>query len=118
VLNRDHLANERTFLAYIRTALAFIAFGFVIARFSLFAREISVVANIHVPQGEGSSEFGVAMVVFGALIGAYGAYRYVNVRTAIMSNRDAPMPPWAAIVASAVVTIIGVVVAAALFQIK
>ena len=35
----DTLANERTYLAYVRTALAFIAFGFVIARFSLFARE-------------------------------------------------------------------------------
>ncbi|MBV9232636.1 MAG: DUF202 domain-containing protein, partial [Candidatus Eremiobacteraeota bacterium] len=37
----DTLANERTYLAYIRTALAFIAFGFVIARFSLFAREFA-----------------------------------------------------------------------------
>jgi len=27
----DALANERTYLAYVRTALAFIAFGFVIA---------------------------------------------------------------------------------------
>ena len=37
----DTLANERTYLAYVRTALAFIAFGFVIARFSLFAREFA-----------------------------------------------------------------------------
>ena len=41
----DTLANERTFLAYVRTALAFIAFGFVIARFSLFAREFAMLVH-------------------------------------------------------------------------
>ena len=35
----DHLANERTFLAWIRTGLATIAFGFVIERFGLALRE-------------------------------------------------------------------------------
>jgi putative membrane protein len=33
---RDHLANERTFLAWIRTALALIGLGFVLARLGLF----------------------------------------------------------------------------------
>ncbi|WP_404791262.1 YidH family protein [Altericista sp. CCNU0014] len=37
---RDHQANERTFLAWLRTALALIAFGFAIARFGLFTRQI------------------------------------------------------------------------------
>jgi putative membrane protein len=32
----DHAANERTFLAWIRTGIAVIAFGFVIERFNLF----------------------------------------------------------------------------------
>ncbi len=32
----DHLANERTFLAWLRTALAVLAFGFVLERFSLY----------------------------------------------------------------------------------
>ena len=42
----DVLANERTYLAYIRTALAFIAFGFVVARFSLFAREFAALVAL------------------------------------------------------------------------
>jgi uncharacterized membrane protein YidH (DUF202 family) len=41
----DALANERTYLAYVRTALAFIGFGFVIARFSLFTREFAAFAH-------------------------------------------------------------------------
>ena len=33
----DHAANERTFLAWVRTGIAVIAFGFVIEKFNLFA---------------------------------------------------------------------------------
>ncbi len=38
----DHAANERTFLAWVRTGIAVIAFGFVIERFDLF---LMVAAN-------------------------------------------------------------------------
>ncbi len=38
----DHLANERTFLAWIRTSIALMGFGFVIVKFALFIREISI----------------------------------------------------------------------------
>jgi putative membrane protein len=34
----DHAANERTFLAWVRTAIAIMAFGFLIERFDLFVR--------------------------------------------------------------------------------
>ena len=37
----DHAANERTFLAWVRTGLAVIAFGFVIEKFNLFIRAIA-----------------------------------------------------------------------------
>jgi putative membrane protein len=33
---RDHAANERTFLAWVRTGIAVIALGLVIERFNLF----------------------------------------------------------------------------------
>src|SRR5207245_6322557 len=38
----DHLANERTFLAWIRTGLAIIGFGFIVDRFGLLMREIGI----------------------------------------------------------------------------
>ena len=38
----DHLANQRTFLAWIRTGLATITFGFVVERFGLLLRELGV----------------------------------------------------------------------------
>jgi putative membrane protein len=34
--HRDHAANERTFLAWVRTGIAVIAFGFVVEKFNLF----------------------------------------------------------------------------------
>jgi inner membrane protein YidH len=37
----DHAANERIFLAWVRTAIAMMAFGFVIERFDLFLRHVA-----------------------------------------------------------------------------
>jgi putative membrane protein len=34
----DHAANERTFLAWVRTAIAIMAFGFLVQKFDLFLR--------------------------------------------------------------------------------
>jgi putative membrane protein len=39
----DHAANERTFLAWVRTAVAMMGFGFVIERFDLFLRATPIV---------------------------------------------------------------------------
>ncbi|MBB5439184.1 uncharacterized membrane protein YidH (DUF202 family) [Pedobacter sp. AK017] len=38
----DHLANERTFLAWIRTSIGIMGFGFVVVKFSLFVRQIGI----------------------------------------------------------------------------
>ena len=37
---REHQANERTFLAWVRTSIALIGFGFAIARFGIFLRQL------------------------------------------------------------------------------
>ena len=39
---REHLANERTFLAWIRTSIGIMAFGFVVVKFALFVKQISM----------------------------------------------------------------------------
>src|SRR6202012_4941228 len=41
----DHLANERTFLAWIRTSIGIMAFGFVVVRFSLFVKQLTLILN-------------------------------------------------------------------------
>lgn len=116
--NRDYLANERTFLAYVRTALSFIAFGFVIARFSLFTREISVIAHIRVPNTHTSALFGIGMAAAGVALGIYGGIRFALTNGAIATNESRPMPLWAAFAGSAVITGVGIVVGLALFQVR
>ncbi len=48
----DHAANERTFLSWIRTGVAVIAFGFVIERFNLFLLTIAQAATAATGAGE------------------------------------------------------------------
>ena len=40
---RVHMANERTFLAWIRTSIGIMAFGFVVEKFAFFIKEVSYV---------------------------------------------------------------------------
>lgn len=68
---REHLANERTLLAWIRTSIGIMAFGFVVVKFSLFIKQISLLLgkNATIPQQHGySSVIGILLVVVGALI--------------------------------------------------
>jgi len=82
-LFRDHAANERTVLAWIRTGVALMAFGFAIARFGLFLREMSEVrgAPVHTPLG--SQWFGAAMVVLGLLTNVAATIRYTRFKKAL-----------------------------------
>lgn len=77
----DHAANERTFLAWVRSAIAVIAFGFVVERFDLFLsimlpRDAS--AAIAVPRGLGGHFAGLTLIVAGMLMIAGAAYRFVR----------------------------------------
>jgi putative membrane protein len=53
----DHLANERTFLAWIRTSISIIVFGFVVAKFGITLRELLLV------RGNAASESGVSLII-------------------------------------------------------
>lgn len=78
----DELANERTFLTYLRTSLAFIGFGFVIARFGLFVREYITVQHGTLHPSI-STPLGVLMVLAGVAIGLFGLSRYASVARAL-----------------------------------
>jgi len=114
----DTLANERTFLAYARTALAFIGFGFVIARFALFTREVATVAHLHEVPPAASTMFGTGMALAGVACAIYGAYRYVAVARAIRAGGNAPMPDGGAITVAGMIALIGAVVMWTLFAFR
>lgn len=85
---RDHAANERTLLAWIRTGIALMAFGFAIARFGLFLREIAEARQISIRavRGLGSAGFGVTLVVLGMLTNAAAVLRFARVRRALLEH--------------------------------
>jgi putative membrane protein len=70
---QEHLANERTFLAWLRTTIALVSLGFVIARLGLWLRETG--ANL--PRlGYSVSPLGIGLMGFGALLTLLAAWRY------------------------------------------
>jgi putative membrane protein len=114
----DVLANERTYLAYVRTALAFIAFGFVIARFSLFAREFAALVHEKV-EGPGlSAGFGTAMAVFGIFVALLGARRYATTDRGLREGRVVLLSSVTGYVVSLFVALVGAIVAFALLLVN
>ncbi|OUL30417.1 hypothetical protein BV372_21855 [Nostoc sp. T09] len=79
---REHQANERTFLAWLRTSIALIGFGFALARFSLFLRQLnSAITQRDTPANSlfSSEDLGVVLVIVGIMTIALAAWRYNQV---------------------------------------
>ena len=88
----EYLANERTFLAWIRTAIASISLGFVIARFSFWLREIAISSgrDADIPRTGLSLPMGLGMMAFGAVMTLLAAYRYQSIHRAIQQDLSHP----------------------------
>jgi putative membrane protein len=89
---RVHMANERTFLAWIRTSIGIMAFGFVVEKFSLFVRQVSYFLGKEItpPPGGYSSFFGISLVALGAFMGALAFIRYKKVEKQIDDDTYQP----------------------------
>jgi putative membrane protein len=121
---REHLANERTFLAWVRTSLSLIGLGFVLARMGVFLRELGNAGAPHLAHRiPGGGEFigtGVIFVVLGTLLGGWSGRRFHRVRRGIEESRFEPAMNIASLVTAAVVVggllIVGLVVWRVLIQ--
>ncbi len=89
---RVHMANERTFLAWIRTAVAVMAFGFVVEKFSLFVKQMAYYLGKEkaLPAPGYSSYMGIILVGLGVLMGILAFVRYKNVERQIESDTYRP----------------------------
>jgi putative membrane protein len=79
---RVHLANERTFLAWIRTAIGIMAFGFVIEKFGVAPLSKSTSAF----QCNCVAYAGLFLVLLGALVALLATYRFLKLQKDIMED--------------------------------
>jgi len=86
----DHLANERTFLAWIRTGLATITFGFVVERFGLVLLELGFKGNTTVIPYHLSSFFGVSLTILGVIMMVVALLEFLHNRRTIDAERFHP----------------------------
>jgi putative membrane protein len=106
---RDHLANERTFLAWMRTVIAIIALGFVVAKFGIVLREQ---AGVGVTAGESraGAVVGVILIAGGALTAGLATLRFLQVRRDI-DNQLVNFRPQLDVILAAVVGLTSVILA-------
>ncbi len=77
-------ANERTMLAWVRTGLTLMAFGFVVARMSVWLQ----LEHPERDNGSIGSWLGVAIVALGTACHVIAAVRFVAARRALIAGRS------------------------------
>jgi putative membrane protein len=86
----NHLANERTFLAWLRTSVAIVVFGFAIGRFAIALRQLSAFQG-HVTKTTGISVWmGMASILAGAVLAVAGLVRYRRTRALLQVGKFEP----------------------------
>jgi inner membrane protein YidH len=85
---RDYLAEERTFLAWIRTGITLMGFGFVVARYGIFLEQLHLPQQFSAPQPhEFSPWFGAALT--GALVNLFSVRRFMRLAGEVDWNQFA-----------------------------
>ena len=84
---REHLANERTLLAWVRTAIALMGLGFVVARFGLFLRQIGYERGVTLSDTSLAGWIGISLVAAAVAATVLAAVRFLRARDQIEAGR-------------------------------
>jgi putative membrane protein len=91
----DHAANERTFLAWVRTAIAVMAFGFIIERFDLVLKVMAPQLSERqlAAHGEHFANWaGLAFIVIGVITIVIAGLRFTRTAKDIETDDEMPGP--------------------------
>ena len=109
---RVPFAAERTLLAWIRTGLAMMGFGFVVARFGLFLREIAAAGHLaleHRTTGW-SLWIGTGLISLGVVVSLFAALEYYRfVRLSKRGLAYTPRTAMLAVVVAVILALLGIV---------
>jgi putative membrane protein len=106
---RIYFAAERTFLAWIRTGLALMGFGFVVARFGLFLRASAAASHAPAVKSYGFSIWvGTAMVFVGVFVSLSSALRHIQIIGRLNRGEDVVgRPSYTAVAVALMLAIVG-----------
>ena len=104
----EYLASERTFLAWLRTCIAVISLGFVVAKFNVWLRELALRIDPQVKMHKtGMSLYiGIAMMALGSVLAMLSAWHYHAINQAI-ERGDVRANRSLVITVSAIVALLG-----------
>ncbi len=86
----NHLANERTFLAWVRTSVAIVVFGFAIGRFAIALRQLTAFQG-HPAKTTGLSVWmGMVSILAGVIMVTAGLARYRKTRALLEEGKFEP----------------------------
>jgi putative membrane protein len=109
----DYLAAERTLLAWIRTGLASMGFGFVVARFGLFLERLQAVEPLSSTQSHGFSLwFGTMLIGIGVVVNVFSGWQHFRLVRALDAGEGSSSRSFLyAVVVSFVLAVIGLAMA-------
>jgi putative membrane protein len=87
---RDHLANERTFLAWVRTSVAIVVFGFAIGRFAIAMRQLTEFQGRSSRTTGFSVWMGMSAILAGVVMVGAGLMRYRKTRAQLDKGKFEP----------------------------